>query len=155
MSERIITLFGEEIVAQEAPPATRGRAKKLQEDTQVSIAVAEVQENIDVNVEDDGRKYYSIGEVAGIFNIKTSNIRFWTIEFSIKVRTTRKGDRLYTAGQIRTLRAIYNLVKVRGFTLAGAKAKLKEPNGLEIEALDLKQSLVLLKNKLLAIRDQI
>jgi len=101
------------------------------------------------------KKYYSIGEVADLFKIKTSHIRFWTNEFGIKVRTTRKGDRLYTEEQIKELKAIYHLVKERGFTLTGAKAKLKEQNKLDVETVDLRQSLLLLRTKLLSIRNKI
>lgn len=101
------------------------------------------------------KQYYSIGEVAEFFKVKTSHIRFWTIEFDIKVRTNGKGDRLYTNQQIQELRAIYNLVKERGFTIAGAKAKLRGKNKLEVETLDLKQMLTQLKNKLIIIKKQL
>lgn len=103
----------------------------------------------------DGKKqYYSIGEVAELFKVNTSHIRFWTNEFKIKVRTTRKGDRLYTTDQIKEIRTIHHLVKERGFTLAGAKARLKE-NVKEAETVDLKQSLVKLREKLVAIKNQL
>jgi DNA-binding transcriptional MerR regulator len=101
------------------------------------------------------KNYYTIGEVATLFGVKTSHIRFWTNEFAIKVRTTRKGDRLYTPDQVRELRAIYHLVKERGFTLAGAKAKLKAPKSLEVTTVDLKTSLTALRNKLQILRDRL
>jgi len=104
----------------------------------------------------DGKKqYYSIGEVAAIFKVKTSHIRFWTNEFAMKVRTTRKGDRLFTAEQIREFRTIYHLVKERGFTIAGAKSKLKVQKKMDVVTLDLKHSLLQLRNKLLMIRNQL
>jgi DNA-binding transcriptional MerR regulator len=101
------------------------------------------------------KNYYAIGEVATLFGVKTSHIRFWTNEFALKVRTTRKGDRLYTPDQIRELRAIYHLVKERGFTLAGAKAKLKAPKSMEVTTVDLKTSLTALRNKLQILRDRL
>lgn len=101
------------------------------------------------------KQYYSIGEVATLFKVKTSHIRFWTNEFTIKVRTTRKGDRLYTPDQIRQIRTIYHLVKERGFTINGAKARLKTNKKTEAEAVDLKQSLTQLRNRLLLIRNQL
>ncbi len=101
------------------------------------------------------KQYYSIGEVATLFKVKTSHIRFWTNEFKLKVRTTRKGDRLYTPEQIRELRAIHHLVKERGFTLTGAKAKLKTQNKRDVETIDLKQSLLQLRNKLVIIKNQL
>ena len=100
-------------------------------------------------------KYYSIGEVADLFKVKTSHIRFWTNEFKMKVRTTRKGDRMYTSEQIREIRAIHHLVKERGFTLTGARAKLKAQNNMDVETVDLKQSLLQLRNKLVAIKNQL
>jgi DNA-binding transcriptional MerR regulator len=101
------------------------------------------------------KKYYSIGEVADVFKVKTSHIRFWTNEFKLKVRTTRKGDRLFTPEQVKELRAIYHLTKERGFTINGAKAKLKTKNNMDVTTVDLKSSLVLLKTKLIALRKQL
>ena len=102
-----------------------------------------------------GKQYFSIGEVAEMFKVNTSHIRFWTNEFRIKVRTTRKGDRLYTAAQIKELKAIHHLVKERGFTLSGAKAKLKDQKGRDVHAVDLKDSLTSLRNKLSAIKNHL
>lgn len=73
------------------------------------------------------RLYYSIGEVAEMFNVSTSLLRFWESEFDIlKPKKNRKGNRLFTPDDIKNLKIIYHLVKERGFTLAGAKKKLKE-----------------------------
>ena len=71
--------------------------------------------------------YYSIGEVAQIFSVNTSHIRFWSKEFDvIKPATNKKGNRLYTMSDIENFRKIYHLVKEKGFTLKGAKVELKE-----------------------------
>lgn len=101
------------------------------------------------------KAYYTIGEVAGFFKVKTSHIRFWTNEFKLKVRTTRKGDRLYTPDQVRELRAIYHLVKERGFTLTGAKAKLKSQNKRDVVTVDLKTALTQFRSKLVILREQL
>ncbi|WP_276133008.1 MerR family transcriptional regulator [Polluticoccus soli] len=101
------------------------------------------------------KQYYSIGEVAGLFYVATSHIRFWTNEFALKVRTTRKGDRLYSPEQINELRTIYHLVKEKGYTIAGAKARLKEAKKTPVHTLDLKQSLLQLRNKLVDIKNQL
>lgn len=101
------------------------------------------------------KTYYGIGEVATFFNVKTSHIRFWTNEFKLKVRTNRKGDRLYTPDQVRELRAIYHLVKERGFTLQGAKTKLKTQNKKDVTTIDLKKTLQSLRAKLIKLRDQL
>ncbi|MDR3679900.1 MAG: MerR family transcriptional regulator [Flavipsychrobacter sp.] len=100
------------------------------------------------------KQYYSIGEVAKLFKLNTSHIRFWTNEFELKVRTTRKGDRLYTPEQVREIRGIYHLVKEKKYTISGAKAKLKEKN-VTVQSIDLKKSLLHLRNKLLTIRNQL
>src|SRR6185503_11931367 len=71
--------------------------------------------------------YYTIGEVAEMFQVNTSHIRFWSNEFDvIKPSTNKKGNRLYTQSDIENLRKIYHLVKEKGFTLKGAKVELKK-----------------------------
>ena len=70
--------------------------------------------------------YYSIGEVADKFNVNVSHIRFWTNEFTVlKPTKNNKGNRLYSPEDIEKIRRIHELVKVQGFTLKGAQAKLK------------------------------
>ncbi len=70
--------------------------------------------------------YYSIGEVAEIFDVNTSLIRFWEKEFSIiKPKKNKKGNRLFTKKDIENFKIIYHLVKEKGFTLDGAKNELK------------------------------
>ena len=70
--------------------------------------------------------YYSIGEVAEMFSVSASLIRFWETEFDIlKPKRNRKGNRLFTPEDIKNLKVIYHLVKERGFTLEGTKKKLK------------------------------
>ena len=71
--------------------------------------------------------YYTIGEVARMFEVNTSHIRFWSKEFEvIKPATNKKGNRLYTQSDIDNFKKIYHLVKEKGFTLKGAKVELKE-----------------------------
>lgn len=78
------------------------------------------------------KRYYKIGEVAKAFNLNTSHIRFWEKEFDIlKPKKNAKGNRLFTQEDIKNFKLIYNLVKERGFTLEGAKQKLKKnPKGI-------------------------
>lgn len=71
--------------------------------------------------------YYSIGEVAKTLNVNVSLIRFWEKEFEIlKPKKNKKGNRMFTVKDYDNLKIIYHLVKERGFTLEGAKKKLKE-----------------------------
>ena len=71
--------------------------------------------------------YYTIGEVAGMFNVNTSLIRFWEKEFDIiKPKKNKKGNRLFTQKDIDNFHIIFHLVKEKGMTLKGAKKKMKE-----------------------------
>jgi DNA-binding transcriptional MerR regulator len=71
--------------------------------------------------------YYTIGEVAVIFDVNASLIRFWEKEFDIiKPKKNKKGNRLFTLEDIDNFKVIYNLVKEQGLTLEGAKKYLKE-----------------------------
>jgi len=70
--------------------------------------------------------YYSIGEVAKMFNVNTSLIRFWEKEFDvIKPQKNKKGNRMFTKADVENFHLIYHLVKERGYKLQGAKEKLK------------------------------
>ncbi|MCF8276512.1 MAG: MerR family transcriptional regulator [Flavobacteriales bacterium] len=71
--------------------------------------------------------YYSIGEVAKMFDVNASLVRFWEKEFDIlKPKKNAKGNRLFTQKDVDNLKIIFHLVKERGFTLDGAKKKLRE-----------------------------
>jgi DNA-binding transcriptional MerR regulator len=102
------------------------------------------------------KRYYKIGEVAKAFGLNTSHIRFWENEFDIlKPKKNNKGNRLFTQEDLQNLKLIYHLVKERGFTLEGAKFKLKEKpqkikNNFEIIAKleNIKQELITIKNQL-------
>ena len=73
------------------------------------------------------KRYYKIGEVAKAFGLNTSHIRFWEKEFDIlKPKKNNKGNRLFTHEDLQNLKLIYHLVKEKGFTLEGAKTKMKE-----------------------------
>lgn len=183
MSKTILTLFGEEIVPEEINAVGRGRAAKktkpeeekpkekpvkkkvqkqeVKEEEAPSEAIPDIyipsaQKGKDLLEDFKGDKqYYAIGEVAKLFNVKTSHIRFWTNEFALKVRTTRKGDRLYTVAQVKEIRTIYHLVKERGYTISGAKAKLKEHKKMAGQSIDLRQALLQLRNRLVTIKNQL
>lgn len=104
---------------------------------------------------DLNKTYYSIGEVAQLFGVNISHIRFWTTEFKMKPRTTRKGDRLYTPDQIAQLRLIYHLVKEKKHTLKGAREMLRSGKESVAGHLDLKESLTQLRDMLVEIRENL
>lgn len=79
------------------------------------------------NQAEDLKRYYSIGEIAGMFGVSRSLIRFWESEFdNIRPQKNAKGERRYTKATIEQIRLVYELVKERGFTLQGAKQEIKE-----------------------------
>lgn len=62
-----------------------------------------------------------------MFDVNNSLIRFWEKEFDIlKPKKNAKGNRLFTQKDVDNLKIIFHLVKERGFTLEGAKKKLRE-----------------------------
>lgn len=70
--------------------------------------------------------YYRIGEVAEMFGVNISLIRFWENEFDIiKPFRNKKGNRFFTQSDVDNFHIIYHLVKEQGYTLQGAKEKLK------------------------------
>lgn len=71
--------------------------------------------------------YYSIGEVARMFGINESTLRYWETEFPhLRPKTNSKNVRQYTETDIEQIKLIYNLVKVRGFKLAAARKMVNE-----------------------------
>lgn len=71
--------------------------------------------------------FYSIGEVAKMFGVTQSLIRYWETEFPvIKPHRNKKGTRFYTPKEVDKIHLIFHLVKERGYTLQGAKQKLAD-----------------------------
>ena len=71
--------------------------------------------------------YYTIGEVADMFDVNTSLIRFWEKEFGfVQPKKNKKGNRMFTPKDIANFNKIYQLVKLEGYTLDGAKKALKQ-----------------------------
>lgn len=99
--------------------------------------------------------YYTIGEVAKMFNVNTSLIRFWEKKFSIiKPEKNKKGNRLFTKKDIDNFHIIYHLVKERGMTLDGAEKKLKENKEDTINDIEVIKSLKNIKELLLEISEE-
>lgn len=100
--------------------------------------------------------YYSIGEVCKILDVNASLIRFWEKEFDIlKLKKNKKGNRLFTKDDLDNIKLIYHLVKERGFTLQGAKDKLKGGKGNAKTEIEMVQSLEKVKSFLLEIKGQL
>jgi len=92
--------------------------------------------------------YFSIGEVAEMFDVNSSLIRFWEKEFpQLQPRKNNRGNRVYSKKDIELFRKIHHLVKEKGYTLEGAKNALRKK--VEPEA---GESLV---NRLIHIRSEL
>jgi DNA-binding transcriptional MerR regulator len=100
--------------------------------------------------------FYTIGEVAEMFQVNTSLIRFWEKEFDIlKPHKNNKGNRLFTKEDIENLKIIYHLVKEKGMTLKGAQKKLKENKEETLHNIEIINRLKDIREMLLEIRDEI
>tara|TARA_B100000609_G_C17078696_1_gene362943 strand:- start:91 stop:426 length:336 start_codon:yes stop_codon:yes gene_type:complete len=105
---------------------------------------------------DSLKLYFSIGEAAEILGVNTSLIRFWEKEFIIlKPKKNKKGNRQFTKEDIENLKMIYHLVKERGFTLQGAKEKLKKGKTSTKKEVDIVESLEHLKSFLLDLKKEL
>lgn len=77
------------------------------------------------SIEIPNKRYFSIGEVSKITNIKTHILRYWEKEFDTLTPVKRTGNRrYYTQNDILTILKIHNLISTQGFTVEGAKQKL-------------------------------
>ncbi len=109
-----------------------------------------------MHVELPEKRYYGIGEVAKAFGVNTSLIRFWEKEFdAIKPKKNAKGNRKFTAQDIKNLQLIYHLVKERGFTLEGAKIHLKEEKHKTLSNFEVIEKLQKIRAELLKIKEQL
>lgn len=89
-----------------------------------------------IEIEKLTKLYYTIGEVADMFSVNASLLRFWEKEFVIiQPKKNKKGNRLFTTKDIENFNKIYYLVKINGYTLDGAKKALKNKNSIQEETL--------------------
>jgi len=99
--------------------------------------------------------YYSIGEIASAFGVNASTIRYWEKEFDIlNPKKNRKGNRYFTAEDIKNLKIIYHLVKEKGYTLEGAKIALRNQSKIE-KNMEIIDRLEFIKSELLKLKESI
>ena len=102
------------------------------------------------------RLFYKIGEVAKELNVNVSLIRFWEKEFDIlNPKKNKKGNRLFTTKDFNNLKIIYHLVKERGFTLDGAKKKLRENKEDTTDNISIVSHLKEIRKFLVELREQL
>lgn len=107
------------------------------------------------------KRYYKIGEVSSLFNVASSLIRYWEKEFpQLKPMKGKSGIRRYQKEDILILDRIYELVKVQGFKLDGAKKVLAQTNsnstsGSKLHLRQAKNELLELRKKLVKLQTKI
>src|SRR5579862_205822 len=102
------------------------------------------------------KMYYTMGEVAAIFDVNQSLIRFYEKEFDVlQPKKNKKGNRYFTPEDIENLKIIFHLIKDKGYTLNGAKEHLKNNIDNTKDSQRVINSLENLKKFLLEVRDQL
>ena len=100
--------------------------------------------------------YHSISEVAQIFNVNESLLRFWEKEFPIiNPRKDGKGTRYYRQEDIENIRLIYHLVKEKGMTLPGARQKLKDNKETTVQTMEIIDRLKKIREELLQMKREL
>ena len=108
--------------------------------------------------EDGGplKRYYTIGEVAELFDVSKSLIRFWEGEFeSLKPHKNSKGDRRFTVQNLEQIQLIHYLLKEKGFTIEGARQEIPRLQILVEEKKELIERLQHVKEGLEKLKRQI
>ena len=100
--------------------------------------------------------FYQIGEVASELNVNVSLIRFWEKEFDIiKPKKNKKGNRQFSQKDFDNLKIIHFLVKEKGYTLEGAKKKIKENKEDKIDNLNIVRHLKEIRKFLVDLKEQL
>ena len=100
--------------------------------------------------------YYSIKEVAAMFNVNESLLRYWEKEFPIISPRKAGGNiRQYRKEDIKNIKLIYHLVKERGMTLQGAKQRLKMNKETTVKTASIMERLKLVRDELVAMKKEL
>lgn len=101
--------------------------------------------------------YYSIGEVADMFNVPESLLRYWEKMFPEQITPQKagRGIRQYRKEDIEEIRIIYHLVKEKGMTLAGAKQILKGNKKGTIQTAEVISRLTFLREELVKMKKEL
>jgi DNA-binding transcriptional MerR regulator len=96
--------------------------------------------------------FYSISEVADMFNVNQSNLRFWEKEFKqLKPKRNDKGTRFYTPDDIQVIKQIIYLVSEQKLTLDGAKRKLSQKKDVVAKQQEVVERLKAIRKELIGI----
>lgn len=100
--------------------------------------------------------YYSIKEVAQMFDVRESTLRYWETAFPhLKPKTVGQSVRQYTDKDIEKIKVIYNLVKVRGFKLSAARQMLNRNRAGVEKSSEILETLISVRDELKEIKRQI
>ena len=101
--------------------------------------------------------YYSIKEVAEMFGLNESTLRYWETEFPfLKPKTSGPAKvRQYQEKDIEQIKLIHNLVKVRGFKLAAAKKIINNNRDGADKTADVLTRLIAVRDELQALKRQL
>ncbi|MCS4509022.1 MerR family transcriptional regulator [Xylophilus ampelinus] len=73
------------------------------------------------------KRYFTIGEVAELCDVKPHVLRYWEQEFAQLRPMKRRGNRrYYQHHEVLMIRRIRDLLYDEGFTISGARGKLQE-----------------------------
>ena len=109
-----------------------------------------------IHTEKNYKLYYSIAEVAEMFDVNQSLLRFWEKEFpQIAPKTYGRGVRQYRKEDVDTIALIYHLVKEKGMTLSGARQKLKDNKEATIRNFEIINRLKEIREELLSIKKEL
>ncbi|MBR2101708.1 MAG: MerR family transcriptional regulator [Prevotella sp.] len=109
-----------------------------------------------LNTDKNLKLYYTIKEVAEMVGVSESNLRFWEKEIPlIKPKTTGNNVRQYTEKDIENIRAVYNLVKVRGFKLSAARKMLHENRQQVDKSARVMEGLIKVRDELKELKKQL
>lgn len=100
--------------------------------------------------------FYSMGEVSEMFDVNASLIRHWESKFDVlRPRKNKKGNRMFSPGDVENLKLIYHLVKERGMTLEGANRCLKRNKGALTRDAELLERLQRVRAMLVEVREEL
>lgn len=121
------------------------------------VSLQQILEDMALNLNKNLKLYYSISEVANMFGLNESTLRYWEQEFPfLKPKTSGPSKiRQYTEKDIEQVRLIYNLVKVRGFKLSAAKKMINANRKGADKSAEVLSSLIDIRTELQAMRKQL
>ena len=101
--------------------------------------------------------YYSMGEVAEMFDVNQSLIRHWESKFDcLRPHKNKRGNRMFSAEDVEKLKQIYHLVKERGMTLEGARKVMRGASGKELaRETELLERLQRIRSALVEVREEL